>query len=503
MDSAVAISATDIFQGSVSRILPELILIATACVQFLAGPFLVGNQGDAPSGLRHRWAGLTMIALLFSVVLWNTDPISSASSLYSPFQIDGLVWFTRGLTVAVGVVLLLLGWNQVPDNLAAETYGCLLITLAGVSLVAVSNDLVYMFLALELVSIPTYVLMYLSRKDAAAQEAVIKYFLLSVFSSALLLFGFSYLYGMTGTTHLLALQTALQPVQPYAVPVILIVPTLLIIAALSFRLSAVPFHFYAPDVFQGTSFLGAALLAVVPKIVGVVAIIRIFGLLSTTGVISQIGGPALWIAAVVTMLIGNVFALLQTNVKRLLAYSSIAHAGYLLVGLAIEQNHSAPLYGVQAALFYLAVYGAMTAGVFSILVYLNRADRSMESVGDLSGLSQTHPAAALLMAIFLFSLTGLPPTAGFLGKLNLFMAAWSEGTTAGCWLAVFMALNAAIAAWYYLRLVASMYLDTPAKPVDRSQEVPAFVGVVLCATVTLGLFAVPHWLWQWLVHISA
>jgi NADH-quinone oxidoreductase subunit N len=399
--------------------------------------------------------------------------------------------------------LLLLSWNQIPDNLAAETHGCLLITLAGVSLVSIMNDLVYLFLALELVSIPTYVLMYLSRKDAVAQEAVTKYFLLSVFSSALLLFGFSYLYGVTGSTHLLAIQSGLQSAGSVGVPVVLVVPTLLIVAALGFRLSAVPFHFYAPDVFQGTSYLGAALLAVVPKIVGVAAIIRIFGLLDGAGVLVQIGAPALWIIAAITMLVGNVFALLQTNIKRLLAYSSIAHAGYLLVGLAIEQNRSAPLAGVQAVLFYLAVYGAMTAGVFAILVYLNRADRSMETVSDLAGLSQTHPAAALMTAIFLFSLTGLPPTAGFLGKLNLFMAAWSEGTSSGRWLAGFMAANAAIGAWYYLRLVATMYLDPPAKPVDRSYDVPSFVGVVLCAAAVLGLFAVPHWLWQWLATVAA
>ncbi|MEX0727052.1 MAG: NADH-quinone oxidoreductase subunit N [Planctomycetaceae bacterium] len=499
------ISSVDIFMGSVSRILPELVLIATACVQFLAGPFLVTSDGQAPAGLRHRWAGLTLTALLFSLVLWNSAgaPAGAANMLYSPFQIDGLVWFIRGLTVAVGIVLLLLSWNQIPDNLAAETHGCLLITLAGVSLVSIMNDLVYLFLALELVSIPTYVLMYLSRKDAVAQEAVTKYFLLSVFSSALLLFGFSYLYGVTGSTHLLAIQSGLQSAGSVGVPVVLVVPTLLIVAALGFRLSAVPFHFYAPDVFQGTSYLGAALLAVVPKIVGVAAIIRIFGLLDGAGVLVQIGAPALWIIAAITMLVGNVFALLQTNIKRLLAYSSIAHAGYLLVGLAIEQNRSAPLAGVQAVLFYLAVYGAMTAGVFAILVYLNRADRSMETVSDLAGLSQTHPAAALMTAIFLFSLTGLPPTAGFLGKLNLFMAAWSEGTSSGRWLAGFMAANAAIGAWYYLRLVATMYLDPPAKPVDRSYDVPSFVGVVLCAAAVLGLFAVPHWLWQWLATVAA
>jgi NADH-quinone oxidoreductase subunit N len=279
-----------------------------------------------------------------------------------------------------------------------------------------------------------------------------------------------------------------------------------VVAGLCFRITAVPFHFYAPDVFQGAPTSGAALLSFVPKVVGFVALLRILATpaLDVPWTLAGEGLPLFWLLSVATMFLGNLMALLQTNVKRLLAYSSIAHAGYMLIGLAVGRQGAGRFDGIEALLFYLAVYGAMTVGVFAVLVYLSRPGRSVETVDDLAGLGRSRPAAALLTAVFLFSLTGLPPTAGFFGKLNLVLAAWSQGTTASRWLAALLALNAAIGAWYYLRIIAVMYLQPrpAAAQDDRAVEIPALAGMVLCVLATVGLFFAPGWLWKVIERVS-
>jgi len=492
---------------SLSFVLPETVLVATACVHFLFGPFLVGGRGTAPAGVRHRWGGMALAALLMAGGLWYSTPAVATEST-GPFQLDALAWFIRGLSLAGGIVYVLINWNQTDDAHAAESQGLLLLIVAGVNLVAAANDLVALFLALELVSIPTYVLLYLPRRDAAAQEAMTKYFLLSIFSSALVLYGFSYLYGLVGTTNLAALHKALWSAPP-PMPPILIVALVTIVGGLSFRITAVPFHFYAPDVFQGAPTAGAALLAFIPKVVGFVALLRLLAdpVLSSVAkapawTLAERGLPLLWLLAVATMFLGNLAALVQTNLKRLLAYSSIAHAGYMLVGLTVGRQGSSAVDGLEALLFYLAVYGAMTVGFFAAIVSLSKPGRSIENIDDLAGLSRTHPAVAFLMMLFLFSLTGLPPTAGFLGKLNLFLAAWSMGTIASHWLAALLAVNAAIAAWYYLRIVAVMYLQPAAAPREGNVEFPALVGMGLCVLATVGLFLVPDWLWKIIERVS-
>jgi NADH-quinone oxidoreductase subunit N len=202
------------------------------------------------------------------------------------------------------------------------------------------------------------------------------------------------------------------------------------------------------------------------------------------------------------MCVGNVLALWQTNVPRLLAYSSIAHGGYMLVGLALGHASGSLAGGTESLLFYLAVYGLMTVGAFSVLIYLSRPERPVEMIDDLAGLGRSQPGAALLLAVFLFSLTGLPPTAGFFGKLNLLLAAWSGGTFAARSLAVVMALNAAIGAAYYLRIIGAMYLRPATAPIAKPAELPALVGSLLCAAGTLAIFFAPQWLWHVVAGIS-
>jgi NADH-quinone oxidoreductase subunit N len=292
----------------------------------------------------------------------------------------------------------------------------------------------------------------------------------------------------------------------------------MIVAGLGFKMTAVPFHFYAPDVYQGTTTGNAALLAFVPKIAGFVALIRVFGFVPfeiDTPAVRGTGpiegrdlATLLWIIAAVTMTLGNVLALLQDNVKRMLAYSSVAHSGYILVGLAaanyIQARNPGMTRGIDTVLFYMVAYGAMTVGAFGVLQYLSTRQRPVETVDDLAGLSKSHPGVALVMALFLFSLIGIPPTPGFSGKFALLFDAFSlpriepDVKQANLFrvLALILVLNAAIASWYYLRLITVMYLRTSVQPLQKQKASPRLVAVALCALVTL-IFFQPRPLFDW------
>lgn len=518
-------------QRTASLLVPEIILLATVCVLFLCGPLLVSAAGEAAPGLRHRWGVLTLLALaIATIVAWSasTNPstamvepaaqqasaaATSSSQEGALFRIDRLSDYTRSLSLAAGMLLALVLWSQTDDDHAAEAFACLLSIVTGTNLVAESSDLVSLFLALELVSIPTYVILYLTRRDRVGREASIKYFLLSIFSSGLVLYGMAWLYGVTGTTNLAAIGDVLESRAALPGDNLLPIAFALLMAGLGFRIAAVPFHFYAPDVFQGTTAANAALLSFIPKVVGFVALGR---LLPLTGATTSLGSwlpddmaqPLLALLAVVTMFVGNLMALRQKQLYRLMAYSSVAHAGYMLVGLAA--GNVGTIGGTDALLFYLAAYGLMTIGVFALLAHgalrleteEHQKHQTLRTSDDLRGLSQTCPSVALLLAVCLFSLTGLPPTAGFLGKLSLFLAAWSSGSNIGRWLAVIMALNAAIAAWYYLRLIAVMFLDSAAvTPVasrlpSRRGGWSAWLAGAICTAATVGIFLSPQWLWD-------
>jgi NADH-quinone oxidoreductase subunit N len=394
-------------------------------------------------------------------------------------------------------------WNGVPAQRGAEHHACLLLLTAGLNLVGLANDLIGLFLALELISIPTYALLYTYRTDARAQEASLKYFLLSIFSSALLLYGFSLLYGVSGATNFNQISKVLMEVDLKSWQLVLITSLVMIIAGLSFRITAAPFHFYAPDVYQGTDTFSASLLSFVPKLAGfwalyLLAIDVILSNLNQGGkerleaVMPLIGGFSFlcWIMAIVSMFLGNLMALLQENLRRMMAYSGVAHAGYMLIALGVGDR------GTQALWFYLVIYGLMTLGVFAGLLYLGTRDRPVEHVDDLSGLARSHPMIALLLAICLFSLTGMPATAGFFAKFNLFLAAWGSGLYHYQLIAVLLAVNAAIAAWYYLRIVGVMYLRQPIKPLAPEPNAPGLAGLVICSLLCVLLFLAPSTLWN-------
>jgi NADH-quinone oxidoreductase subunit N len=499
----------DIILTILGNIIPEAILGVAACVLFIGATFRFN---------RHLWGALALISLLaamLALAFVSPSPVAYEKlpdTIYiSSILVDRLAVFVKWVALVGGVVLVLLSWDEVPDRQAAEYHGCLLFIVAGLCLTGAANELVTLFLALELISIPSYILLYLPRFDPASQEASMKYFLLSVFSSALLLFGFSYLYGMSGTTNLSGLLDALTPGEPVKLPAVTLLALVMVVAGVGFKITAVPFHFYAPDVYQGAPTAGAALLAFVPKVAGFVALVRLLGFVRpdlAAGVppLSDQVPILFWMLAAISMFCGNVLALLQSNLKRLLAYSSIAHAGYMLIGLAVAHPLARSLMpdgmasaatvpgGVASLFFYLVAYGAMTVGAFAVLSYLSTAGRSVETEDDLAGLSQSHPGLALLLALFLFSLIGLPLTAGFFGKVMLFFGALAvEGANARLYraLALVGVINAAIGGWYYLRILARMYLQTSVHPLPARRPGPGLAAIAICAALTLALGIYP------------
>lgn len=490
--------AYDAINQAAGLIIPEIILLATVCVMFLSAPFLVSETGKAPAGLRHRWGILSLLALAASGFAWMNAPLSDSG--LGPFQADEFVWFIRGISIVFGMLLTMVLWDQIDDSHAAEAHGCLLAILCGVNFVALSNDLIGVFLGLELVSIPTYILLYLGRHDWMKQEATIKYFLLSIFSSAIVLYGLSWVFGLAGTTNLTVITEKIAAGKVAIDHGMFHIALALVIGGLSFRLTAVPFHFYAPDVFQGVTPSSAAMLSFIPKVVGFAALLRLLPVcVGIAGFDNWVPYGAvrgiLAVIAILTMIVGNVLALRQSSLLRLLAYSSIAHAGYMLVGLTVG-NAADGTSGVASLLFYLSVYGVMTIGLFALITAAGSLTHPLRAVSDLAGLSRTRPAIALMMAVCVFGLSGLPPTGGFLAKFNLFMAAWSEGSQEGRILAITLAVNAVIAATYYLRLISVMYFDPSTTVAEPSDQKAAWIAGCLCAVATLALFVMPQWLWN-------
>ncbi len=508
--------------GTYRFVIPEIVLGVAACVIFLAGTFRAN---------RHLFGGLALAGLGGAAVAlgltWDAaypnPEVTRAGVFAGPVVSDSLALLVKAIALAAGLVLVLFSWDELPDRQAADWHACLLIIIAGVCLTGAANDLITLFLALELISMPTYVMLYLPRHDSAAQEAALKYFLLSIFSSALLLFGFSYLYGLAGTTNLPALFDTVQHTGGGDLPGVAQVAVILVVAGLGFRITAVPFHFYAPDVYEGTATPMAALLAFVPKVAGFAALVRVLGFVlpafeSPGGPDLHMAGTALsnqvpillWFLAAVTMFLGNVLALLQDNLKRLLAYSSVAHAGYMLVALAVapylrgRDGPGTEVGGIEVLLFYLVAYGAMTIGAFAVIAYLDSPQRPVETVDDLSGLSKSHPGVALMMVVFLFSLIGIPLTAGFTGKLMVFFGAMTVPAaydpTLFRVLALLVAINAAIGGWYYLRIVAVMYLRTPVRPLEKRGAWAALATLWICVVLTIGFSFGPGA--RWLVEAT-
>ncbi|MFO0848913.1 MAG: NADH-quinone oxidoreductase subunit N [Gemmataceae bacterium] len=501
---------TDYLTAAVQFVIPEVALVGVACGLFLLGLWVPKRVvalvvGLAGIGLAAALAAAPSVGGAEVGTFWATAGDAPYPRALAAFDPTGAAAFVRWLSLGTAAVLLLACWRETTDDTAADYAACFLVVAAGTALVGRANDLVSLFLALEMVSIPTYVLLYLPARGRPGQEAGVKYFLLSVLSSAVLLFGFSYLYGLTGATNLAAVTDTLTDAHKQGVSPLALIAAVMVIAGLGFRITAVPFHFYAPDVYEGGPTGVVAQLAVIPKIAGFVALARVLGLLTPPAADLPFDAATtlipltLWVLAAVTMTFGNVLALLQTNLKRLLAYSGIAHAGYMLIGVLVAcslpdaKAAGMAQLGMDSVLFYLVAYGLMTAGAFAVLLYLGDG---VDSADDLSGLGQSHPLAAGLMAVFLLSLIGLPLTAGFMGKFLLFVGAFNAPTVPPMGnmyrvLAVIAAVNAAVGAVYYLRLLGVMYQRPAGERVTGGRSGPALAAAIVCAVGTLALGVYP------------
>jgi NADH-quinone oxidoreductase subunit N len=483
---------------TIAQLWPEVILSAAASSIFVGGAFTRSRAWWAAAALLSYVVAAGSLAVVGS-------PWMTMSELTGPVTIDAMSLGLRWLALAMGVVFTLAASRLADQDLASELLGCLMLVTAGVMLVASANELVLLFLGLELISIPTYVLLFLGRRDRASAEATMKYFFLSIFSSALLLYGFALVYGIAGTTIIagneetrgIREQIASLASEPRPLAGLAPLALVLLVAGFGFKLAAAPLQFYAPDVYQGTTNLNAGLLAVAPKIAGVAGLVRLA--LVAMPASGSFGWQLALVLSVLTMTIGNVCALWQGNIRRLLAYSSIAHGGYLLIGLAVAAG--APgAGGIMALLVYVAVYAAATMGTFAALAYLGSRRREVSGVEELAGLGKTQPLVAGTIALFMFSLAGIPPLAGFWGKLALFSGAIrvaaepAAGPIAGWFaiLAVIGVLNAAVAAAYYLRIVAVMYFQPAASPPQAAGGAGALAAAIACAALVVGIGIFPR-----------
>jgi len=534
---------------SFALVTPEIVLVVAALVAYLGGGF---------AGIRHGWL-VALAGIATAMAVAGGQPADGEVITAGGITIDGFSIFVRWTVLAVGALLALVQSGDIFTAASSrgpglhrggtcEEAGTFLVMLAGLSLVGVAGDLVLLFAGLELVSIPTYILLGLKRTDARGQEAALKYFYLSLIASAVFLYGATTLYGIAGTTSLAGIAAALQSSDEGIsgmATILLPVALGMAVVGTAFRLAAVPMHFYAPDVYEGTGPANAALLSTLPKLAGVVVLGRLLALGITAAPAAANIGPAaqahldlFWqlaaVLAAVTMTVGNVMALWQKNLRRLLACSSIAHAGYLLVGVAVAAAAAATqagrplgdmagpaagwtlgLGGMTAALFYLATYVVPTIGIFGAVAYLGhrwpewtsgsgpRPPREeIATVDDLDGLSGTNPVAAFAIALFTLSLAGIPPLPGFWGKLTLAASAlevdWTAPVTTGsrrAWfvsLAVILALNAAIAAAYYLRIIAAMYFKSTKRGVQADGGLAGGLAMLACLVLVLFLTIQPR-----------
>jgi NADH-quinone oxidoreductase subunit N len=443
--------------NSLQIILPLLVVSGGALLVLLVDLFL----GPRSKGvLAWLCAAVLVVAMAVAAGQWvrfegglRFVPHAPEAGFAGMVVLDRYALFFVLLFGAAGLLTVLLSDAYLAARGAqrGEFYVLLLLVVAGMIGMAVSTDLISLFVSFELMSLPTYVLAGYARRDPLSGEASLKYFVNGAFSSAILLFGFAVLYAISGATNFGQIAAGLE--KPLAGDGAVIVAFVLIAAGFGFKIAAVPFHGWAPDVYQGAPTPVTTFMSVGIKAAAFAGFLRLFA--AAVMPAWQTWMPILMVLAVITMIVGNVLALPQRNLKRMLAYSSIAHAGYLLLGI-IAMGETGTAYGASAVLVYLVAYTFMNVGAFGMLVFIRNRRLFKYGIDELRGYGRAAPAAALAFALFMLSLTGIPPTAGFWGKFYLFSAVVDAGLT---WLAVIAVIMSAVSAFYYLRVVWYMYFE--------------------------------------------
>ncbi|NIS80975.1 MAG: NADH-quinone oxidoreductase subunit NuoN [Anaerolineales bacterium] len=436
-----------------TAILPFLIVVIWACVLLLVDLFIPRDR----KGVTAVLAAVGLIAGLVAAVLQLGTEREAFGGM---IIVDGYASILQILFMGTGLIAIMLAYDYVKRKgiERGEYYALLLFTLSGMTLMATAGDLIVVFLALELISLPLYVLAGFARPDLQSEESAIKYFLLGAFASSFVVYGIAMIFGATMTTSLAGIVAAIE-----APPALMLVGGGLILVGLGFKVAAVPFHMWTPDVYHGAPSAVTAFMSVGAKAGGFAALLRVF-VAAFPDLASSWGQIAMWIAAL-TMAWGNVVAIAQTNIKRMLAYSSIAHAGYILVALPAAASPQVAPEAIRAALFYLLGYAITNLGAWAVVLALERAEGKGLAIDDYAGLGSRRPALALAMALFMLSLTGMPPTVGFVGKFYIFRAAIDAQLV---WLALVGVITSLISAYYYLRVIVTMYMR-PGEPQTHSE----------------------------------
>jgi NADH-quinone oxidoreductase subunit N len=464
---------------------PEIVVTVTLVLVLLLDLFTERYDKGAVGTL----AGFgLLVALLFVGIIVATD--NTSSMFGGAFVVDNFALVVEGLFLLSGYVVILLSTNYIAegDYWEGEYYQLLLASILGMMMMGSARDLISIFIALELLSIPAYMLAAWRKRDLKSDEAGMKYYLMGVFATAVMLYGMSLIYGFTGSTLLVDINKAISGPAPKAVIVLAII---FVIVGFGFKVSAVPFHQWAPDTYEGAPTPVTAFLAVSSKAAGFVALLSLIfvGFLGRTDIIQ----PLMFSLSALTMIVGNLIALRQTNVVRMLAYSGVAQAGYMLAPLAVISSEPNPNTSMQSILVYLMIYAAMNLGAFAVVIAMARKTRSAE-IDSFRGAFHYAPGLAWPLTFFLASLSGIPPFGGWFAKFSIFQALFGVGSTvnghtnwSGYALGLFMVINTVIAAFYYMRVVRVMAFE-PNEGVDMSPvSVPASLTVAIGITVVITL----------------
>ena len=445
MPANFAPSATDIL-----RFAPETILTIAGTLLMVLDPLFARKF---PRLFGHL-SILSLIAAIFASIAANGVPGVAFSNL---LVVDSFGTYFRILVLCIGILSVLSSYRYLEREQAetGEYHALILFSIMGQCVMVTANDLIMIFIGLEISSIASYILAGYLRNDKRNNEAALKYFLLGSFATGFFLYGVAIIYGLTGSTQLPAIRAALHT--PSTSLMVAGVAAALMFVGLCFKVSGAPFQIWAPDVYQGAPAPVSAFMATGPKAAAFAIFLRIF--LTAFDRIAVTWTPIVWVCALLSMTIGNFAALKQNNLKRMLAYSSIAHAGYILVALTSNSD-----IGTAAAMFYLAAYAFMNLGAFAVIIYISGKGEKHLRIEDLAGLGQRQPFTAAMMTVFLLSLIGVPLTGGFFGKFYIFRAALDSHLT---WLAVLGLLNSAVAAYYYLRLMVVMYMHEPGEAITK------------------------------------
>jgi len=456
-------------------IIPILCVTLAGLVVLLAEAFR-GRDEKMPIG------GLAIIGLVgagaASVLLWNRNATS-----FGVVTADNFSLFVNLVLVAVGILTVIFSSQTVDrDGIpAGEYYAIMLFGIVGMMLMGQATDLLVIFLALETMSLAVYVLTGIRREQQQSTEAAFKYFLLGAFASSFFLYGVAFLYGVTGSTNLDRIGSVIAAQSMSGNPMILLGVGLLIVG-FAFKVAAVPFHMWSPDAYEGAPAVVTGFMSTGVKAAAVAAFVRVF-LSSLEPMITE-WAPVLWAIAAATMVLGTVVGVAQTSLKRMLAYSSIAHGGYILAGLVAGND-----VGKAAILFYLAAYALTNLGAFGVIALLGTRERANDDLRDYAGLFHSHPALAVLMTFFLLSLGGFPPTAGFIAKWYVFSAAIGSGYYG---LAIIGVLSSVVSVFFYLRIVVMMFMtERDARPVPAPITGVAMSGLVLALVGVLYLGVLP------------